>query len=464
MRRCLCLFALLAFSASLFADDWPQWLGPKRDGFWRETGILAKFPSGGPKVLWRQPIGPGYTGPAVADGRVFVMDRVRKLGEDGKPLAPIRPPKRDDGQPALPMILGSERVLCLNAPDGKALWTHEYEANYTISYPEGPRCTPTVVGDRVYTLGAMGDLRCLEAATGKLVWAKNLGKEYKCETPIWGWAAHPLVDGDCVITLVGGEDSAVVAFHKDTGQEIWKALDVKEIGYAPPVIFEAAGKRQLIIWHTEAVNSLEPETGKLYWSVPFPANGKPQRPAIAIGVPRKLGDLLLVSSPHHGSLMLKLAQDKPGAEAVWQGKSENLAKPEGLHSLLCTPVLKDGFVYGVCNFGELRCLKADTGERVWETYAATTKKKEFLGSAFLVQHEDRFLICNDQGDLIIAKLSEKGYEEVDRTHLLDTTFSTRGREVVWSHPAFANRCVFARNDKEIICVSLAANVSPPAAR
>lgn len=449
MRRCLCLLAFFSVVPSLLADDWPQWLGPKRDGVWRETGITSKFPKDGPKVLWRQPIGPGYTGPAVANGRVFAMDRQRAKNEKGENLPPV--------QGAIP---GTERVLCLNATDGKTLWQHEYDCPYKIGYPEGPRCTPTVVGDRVWTLGAMGDLHCLETASGKVIWSKNVRDEYKAETPVWGWAAHPLVDGNRIITLVGGEGSAVVALHKDTGKELWKALGVKEIGYAPPVIIEAAGKRQLIIWHTEAVNALNPETGEVYWSVPFPASGKPQRPAIAIGTPQKVGDFLFISSPHHGSLMLKLSQDKPGASVVWQGQSENLAKPEGLHSLLCSPAFKDGHVYGVCNFGELRCLKADTGERVWETYDATTKKKEFLGSAFLVQHEDRFIICNDLGDLILARLSGKGYEEIDRFHLLDTTLSTRGRQVVWSHPAFANRCVFARNDKEIVCVSLAAEQTP----
>jgi outer membrane protein assembly factor BamB len=441
MKRFILSGFIWMLGSAAFAADWPQWLGPQRDAVWRETGILEKFPAGGPKVLWRQPVGPGYTGPAVAEGRVFLMDRKKREVEKGA-----------DTKAGIP---GTERVFCLNASDGKLVWEHAYECLYKIGYPEGPRTTPTVAGDRVYTLGAMGDLLCLEAATGKLLWRVNVRERYNAPTPVWGWAAHLLVDGDRVITLVGGEGSAAVALHKDTGKEVWKALTVKEIGYAPPVVIEAAGQRQLIIWHTESINALEPETGKVLWSVPFPA-GTVQRPAISVGAPKKVGDLLFVSSPHHGSAMLKLAQDKPGATLLWQGKSDNLAKPDGLHCLMCTPAFKDGHVYGVCNFGELRCLNAQTGERVWESYAATTKKKEFLGSAFLVEHGDRFFICNDLGDLIIARLSGKGYEEIDRTHLLDTTLSTRGREVVWSHPAFANRCVFARNDKEIICVSLAA--------
>src|SRR5205823_709716 len=138
----------------------------------------------------------------------------------------------------------------------------------------------------------------------------------------------------------------------------------------------------------------------------------------------KVGDLLFFTSPHHGSLLLQLAADKPGARVLWKGKSNNVAKPEGLHSLMSTPIVKNGHVYGVCAFGELRCLKLDTGERLWETYAATTGKKTFFGTAFLVVQGDRFFIFNEKGDLIIAKLTPQGYEEIDRAHLLEPTLTS----------------------------------------
>src|SRR5207245_663969 len=121
-----------------------------------------------------------------------------------------------------------------------------------------------------YTMGAMGDIRCLDGVTGKVQWFKSVLDEYKVKPPVWGYASHPLIDGDKFICFVGGDDHAVVALDKNTGQELWHALTVKEIGYAPPVIVEAGGVRQLIIYHTEAVNSLNPETGKLYWSQAFP--------------------------------------------------------------------------------------------------------------------------------------------------------------------------------------------------
>jgi outer membrane protein assembly factor BamB len=434
---------LALLPARALALDWPQWLGPRRDGVWRETGILDKFPSGGPRVLWRTPVGPGFTGPAVAGEHVYMLDR------QGNPL-----PKGAE-TPGKGGLSGSERVFCLNAADGKLAWKHEYDCTYKIYYPSGPRTTPVIQDGKVYTLGAMGDLYCLDAATGKVNWSRNFVKDYKATPPVWGWSAHLLVDGDKVISLVGGEGSAVVAFHKDTGKELWRALTIEEIGYAPPMIYEAAGKRQLIIWHSEAVNSLDPETGSVYWSIPFPADGKPVRPAITIATPRKAGDLLFITSVHHGSLMLRLSSDKPGAAVVWQGRSNNVSKPDGLHTMMANPVLKEGYIYGICAFGELRCLEAATGKRLWESYSATTGKKTFYGTAFLVPHEDRFFVFNERGDLIIARLTPQGYEEIDRAHLLEPTLTSRGRDVVWSHPAFAHRCIFVRNDKEIICVSLA---------
>lgn len=426
------------------AMDWPQWLGPNREGVWRETGIVAKFPPGGPKVLWRAPIGGGYSGPSVVDNQVFVMDRELAKDASGKPRRATRA--------GLP---GNERILCLNADTGKLIWKHEYDCPYKVSYPTGPRTTPLVHQGRVYTLGSMGDLLCLDAGMGAIRWAKNLATEYKVDAPVWGYAAHPLIDGDLLYTLVGGEGGAVVALNKDTGKEVWKALTTEEVGYSPPMIFEAGGKRQLIVWLSESLNALDPATGKLYWTLPYPASGKPERPAVNIATVRRLGDLLFVTSAYHGPMMVKLATDRPAATVLWQGKSRRMDKPDGLHSLMSTPVLKDGYIYGVCAMGELRCLDAKTGKEQWHTYAAVGGKKTDCGTAFLVPQGDRFVIFNDQGDLILADLSPKGYREIDKTHLLDPVEAARGRDVVWSHPAFAHHCVFARNEKEILCVTLA---------
>ncbi len=416
-------------------DDWPQWLGPKRDGVWRESGLIEKFPADGPKVHWRQPIDGGYAGPAVAAGRVYVTDYVT----DGK---------RSNNPGARSDLNGHERVLCFNAADGKPVWEFKYDCPYKISYPAGPRCTPTVHGGKVYTLGAMGNLNCLDAAKGTLVWSKDLKKEYHTEPPIWGFCGHPLVDGDKLICLVGGEGSTAVAFDKDTGKELWKALSVKEPGYSPPTLIEAGGKRQLLIWHSEAMNSLDPETGQLYWSVPL----KPDY-GMSIMAPRLHGNYLFAGGIGGKSALLKLAADKPAAEVVWRGSIR-----VGLSPVNNTPFIEDSILYGVDQPGQFRAVKLETGEHLWETFAPTTGAGQASsGTAFLVKNGDRFFLMSETGHLIIAKLSVNGYDEVSRAKILEPTNEAFGRKVVWSHPAFAEKCVFARNDKELVCVSLDKN-------
>lgn len=426
----------------LLGDDWPQWLGPQRDAVWRETGILEKFPANGPSVRWRIAIGGGYAGPAVANGKVYVTDRQLAEGANN----PANPFQRGT-------IPGSERVLCLNAADGNILWQHKYVCPYTVSYPAGPRATPVVSGGKVYTLGAEGNLFCFDAVTGKIVWSRDFKKDYGIPTPVWGFSAHPLLDGNKLICLVGGDGSTVAAFDKDNGNELWRALTAKEPGYCPPMIFEAGGKRQLIVWHPDSVNSLDPESGKVYWSVPCNI-----RSGMTIPTPRRMGDLLYLTCFYNGSTMFRLDADKPAATQVWQSKKVSEKDTDALHSTMSTPFLENGYIYGVCSYGQLRCLKAETGERVWETLKATTPdgKEMRWANAFLVKNGDRCFLFNEKGDLIIAKLNPKGYEEISRAHLLEPTGTAAGRDVLWSHPAFANRCLYARNDKEIICVSLIA--------
>jgi outer membrane protein assembly factor BamB len=440
------------------ADDWPQWLGPKRDGVWRETGLVEQFPKGGPKQLWKAPVGIGYAGPAVAGGKVFVMDYTP--GVKGK--LPGNGFTRG-------RFAGTERVTCRDAASGKELWKTEYPVEYTVSYPAGPRCTPAVDGDCVYTLGAMGDLKCLKVSDGKELWSKNFMKDYEAGLPVWGFAAHPLVDGDKLICLVGGSnDRLVVAFDKKTGKELWASQACGgDFGYCPPMIYEFGGKRQLIIWHTRAVVGLDPDTGKRLWRVEFDVKA-----ALTAPTPRKVGnDKLFVTSFYNGSMLLKVGADK--AEIVWKSKArgETPDKTTDLSSIICTPWVDGDHIYGVCSYGQLRCIEANTGKRVWETMQATRGKRtpekvaedpepadsERWSNAFIIPQGDRYFLFNEQGDLIITRMTPKGYKELDRAHVIDptNTMAGRGRLVVWMHPAFANKCVFVRNDKELICVSLA---------
>lgn len=422
------------------ADDWPQWLGPKRDSVWRETGIVDQFPAGGLRVKWRVPIDGGYSGPAVASGRVYVTDYVTG-GDRSSP----DPGKTD-------RLQGRERVLCFNAADGKLLWKHEYDCPYELSFGSGPRCTPTVAGGKVYALGAMGHLVCLDAATGGAVWSRDLKKDYRIKAPMWGFCGHPLADGQKLYVTVGGDGSVLVAFDKDTGKELWRALSAKEPGYCPPSLIEAGGTRQLVHWNGEAVTSVDPETGRPYWSVELePAYG------MSIMAPRRWNDYLFAGGIGFKAVMLRLAPDRPAATEVWRGKPGTAVYPVN-----STPFIEGGVIYGVDQPGALRAVRVETGERLWETFKPVVGRDHPPGdrvnsaTAFLVKNGDRFFLFGENGDLVIAKLSPKGYEEVSRAKLLEPTSTAFGRSLVWSHPAFAERCIFARNDKELVCASLAA--------
>ena len=436
----LILTAVVIAGTPTAADDWHQWRGVDRLGVWHETGILEQFPNEGLQVLWRVPIGSGYAGPAVADGRVFVLDWV----ED----------------PQTRTLDGTERLIALDESTGALLWTYEWHTSYRMLMQTnaiGPRATPTVDGDRVYVVGATGILVCLDVATGKPLWQTNYVTDYDTSVTPWGVTSAPLVDGHRLIAIVGGQpDALVVAFDKRTGAEIWRSLRVQsDAGYGQPIIYEAGGAHQLIVWHPSALSSLDPETGDIFWEQPWDAPY-----GMTVATPVKSGSYLMVSQLYNGSLMMRLNSDRPTAHLLWQGSSRSFEPDEtdGLHSTATTPIIQGDHVYGVGSQGELRGLNARTGERLWMSTAMTPQ--EMYTTAFMVQHRNRFFINNDEGDLIIARFTPDGYVEVDRTHLIDAT-SEAGygseRRVNWVHPAYANRHIVQRNDHEIIRASLAAS-------
>ncbi|MEQ9406880.1 MAG: PQQ-binding-like beta-propeller repeat protein [Fuerstiella sp.] len=425
------LTCLLVLTATVHADDWPHWMGPQRDNVWREKGILTEFPEDGPTVLWRTPIAGGYAGPAVADQQVFITDYVTSEN--------VKVDNFDRKE-----FTGTERVLCLDEQTGRVLWKHEYPVRYTISYPAGPRCTPTVDDGRVYTLGAEGDLYCFETASGDVLWSKNLKQEYGTKAALWGYAAHPLIDGDRLLTLAGGEGSHIVALNKHTGQEIWRSTTSPEQGYSPPTIIEYAGVRQLILLRPDAVSSVNPEKGSEYWSVPYTAsNGS------IIMSPVLAGEFLYVAGFNNQSLLLKLSSDVPGASEVWRGK-KNIICPVNVQ-----PFLVDDVLYGFDQKGVLRAIRLPDADLLWETDKVIGSRPRGSETAFIVRHRDHFWLFNERGELVIAELTPDGYTEIDRAAVIKPTNLAFGRDVVWSMPAFASRHAYLRNDQEIICVDLA---------
>ena len=439
---CLSLTVVVSHSAG---DDWPKWFGADGDGVWKETGMIDQFSEDGAKITWRHEIGAGYTGPSVANGRVFVMDRNAEVGGE------VENEVRKHGE-----LPGTESVICLNAATGEEIWKHEYQRSYKIAYPTGPRCTPTVDDDRVYTLGAMGTLKCLQAADGQVLWQKELMEEYETKPPIWGYASHPTVDGDKLLVPVGGDGSALVAFDKMTGQELWRSLTALDVAYAPLVMYEHEGERQLIFWHSDGVASVNPENGTEYWTVKFPEERNMSQTSIA--TPRIVGNQLFVSEYYKGSLLLEIGSDPPSVKEIWRSYKTDPRHEKGLNSMMTTPVIKNGFVYGIGynakGQGILRCIELASGEHQWTKVDWMAEKGLMFSTAFIVENEDRYYMMNDIGELVIAKMSPTGFEELDRAKILEPTGVARGRKVVWSHPAFSNGFMYTRNDNEIVCVDL----------
>ncbi len=417
-RTLICL-ALLALSAR--ADDWPQWRGPQRDNVWREQGIMETFPSDGLKILWRADAGGGWSSPVVADGRVFLID------------SELKQPK------------ARERVRCFEAASGELLWMYAYDVDYPdwafgADQMGGPTPTSAVVDGKVYSLGANGAVTCLAATSGELIWSKDLAKEYGAAS--FKLRASPLVDGDLLILVVGGKPGACfVALDRRTGREVWKALE-ETVTASSPVIITAGGKRQLIVWTAESVTALDPATGNVYWREPMKTSNNDDN-----ATPICVGDLLLVSG-----LMFQLDADKPGAKVIWP---ESRAASKRVLSNTSMPWLTADAVYSATNRGDLVCLDAATGKELWHTDKVTDRKNG--PSIHITPNGDAAFLYTNLGELIRARLTPAGYEEISRTKLIEPFYFFAGHHLAWAPPAYANRCVFVCNEREILCAVRAAH-------
>jgi outer membrane protein assembly factor BamB len=431
--RSLILLAGACASSTVLAADWPQWMGPKRDNVWREEGIVSEMPASGPKIVWRAPVSGGYAGPAVAGGKVFVTDYVTDADVN------VANFERKESS-------GVERVLCLDEATGNELWKKEYPVKYTISYPCGPRCTPAVSDGKVYTLGSEGNLYAFDAKSGDVLWSHDFPKEYGAKTSLWGYSGHPLVDGDKLICIVGGEGSYVVAFDKNTGKEIWRALTSPDQGYSPPAILEIAGQRQLVLLRPDAVTALDPDTGKEIWSVPYQSDN-----GLVVMTPVVFSDYMFVGGYSDKNMLIKLAPDGKSAEMVW-----NEAGLRALSPINVQPTFEGDVLYGFDQNGRLYGVKLPDGERLWNTSEPLAERPPRSGTAFIIRHDDHYWLFTENGDLILADLTPEGYKELGRAHVLEPTGDAFGRSVVWCSPAFANKRMYVRNDKECVCVDLAA--------
>ncbi len=401
------------------AEEWPRWRGPRGDGTWQAPKLPDAWPAEGLPVRWRQPISGGYAGVVVSEGRVYVMDR-------------LAPEEGTAGEEV-------ERLHCYSAADGEELWVHKYPVAYgDLDYGSGPRAAPTVFDGRIYTLGAMGHLWCLDADSGEPLWSHDLVEQGLAKIPEWGLAASPVIWSDLVIVHPGGQaDACFTAFNRITGELVWNS-GTDPAGYATPILIGDGLQQQLVCWSPLNVLGLAPADGSILWSIPYEVTY-----GVSIATPIYHRGLVFVSGYWEGSKAIEPGLGGEGAQLAWEDR-------RSLRGLMSQPLSRDGYVYLLDKSLGLTCFEIETGEIQWDDrkHQMTPRGRNPQATLVWTGDEDRVLILNSEGELILARLNPQGYHEQSRTKIIGPT---------WAHPAYAESSVYARDDNEIVAVSLSAD-------
>ena len=411
-----CFWLYLAVgTGTAIAEDWPRWGGVRGDNSWQAPKLPDKWPTKGLSRVWKQSIGGGYGGVAVAGGRVYVMDHL-KMPEE------------------------VERVLCFDAATGQPLWKHAYLVKYgKLDYGNGPRATPTIHEGRVYTFGAVGHACCLNAKDGKPVWEVDFVRDRKAVLPDWGLAASPVVWKQTVILQPGVRpDGGFVALDLNTGKEVWRT-GTDPAGYATPILINAPSGPQLVCWTPERVLGANPDTGKIAWKVAYH-----MQYGVSIATPIYHENLVFISGYWDGSKCIRLGKRAEEAELVW---TEN----RFLRGLMSQPLYREGHVYSIDKQYGLTCFRLQTGKKLWDDKHQVSPRGQNPQATFVwIGDGDRAIILNELGDLILARLNPTGYQEQSRTRIIEPSESSP----LWAHPAYAGDHVYARNETELVCVRL----------
>lgn len=402
--------------------EWNQWRGPDRSGTWYNGPDIEVLTVDKVHQKWTKKIGPGYSGPTVAKGRVYVMDYAE----------------------------GSEQVHCFNVENGQKIWSSSYPVSYNLGYPTGPRASVQVYDGKAYSFGAMGHLFCFDAETGGVLWKIETQKQYQSQLPIWGLVSNPIIVDDKLILQVGGGPGAgIVAFHKDTGKEIWHSLNEKA-SYSSPILISQSGAQVLVCWTGESISGLNPNNGKVYWSVHF----QPGEMIMNIADPVYDPPYLFLSGFFDGSYLLKLDQKTMDAELVYHRRGPNEINTNALHCCISTPLIKDGFVYGIGSYGETRCLELVSGKRVWEDLTLVPRAR--WANVHLISQGDKVWGFNELGEILLGKFTPKGYVDLGRVKVIDPVrISPNPRNgVCWAFPAFVGNRIFVRSDEQLVCIEV----------
>ena len=436
---CCLIWLLLGTTASAGAFDWPQWQGPDRDAVSKEGDLLKEWPKDGPPLAWKvKDLGGGYSAPSIAAGQIFGMSN-----REGKQV-----------------------VWALSEADGKTLWVTPLgpiAAQRMSQGVEGPGCTPTVDGERLYVIGNGGELACLEASGGKIVWQRSLTRDFDGHPPTWSYRESPLVDGDKLICTPGGTDATIVALDKRTGNTLWKCQVPKgsggasanaqrgrgrggfggsEAAYASTIAIDFDGQRQYVQFTAKALVGVAASDGKLLWRYDKPANAN----AIDCSTPLYHDGMVFAASAYGaGGGLVKLSKGADGgikADEVWF--SRNMQNHHG------GVILFDGCLYGANGGnggGALVCLDFKTGQVLWNQ---RTEGRAPKGSVMLAD-ERLYYRCED-GVMLLIEPNSKQYLERGRFEQPD-----RSKAPDWSHPVIANGKLYLRDQDVLLCYDVKAH-------
>jgi outer membrane protein assembly factor BamB len=394
---------------ALQAADWPQFLGPDRNGISAETNLAGAWPSASPPVRWKKEIGQGFSGPVVARGKLILFHR-----------------KADQ-----------EIIDCLDARTGGDLWHFAYPTAYQddFGFDEGPRATPAIVEGKVYAMGAEGVVHCLDLQSGRKIWRVDCKKEFRSPKGFFGMACSPLVEGDAVILNIGGRDGAgIIALDKASGEVRWKKGDA-EAGYSSPIAETIHGRRYALVFTRSGLAAVNPANGASYFDFPWRSRNNN---SVNAATPVVSGDLVFLTASYGtGAVLLRV--ENGGAQKIWSGD-------EALSCHYATPVLYEGYLYGVDGRADpgmqprpsLRCVELKTGRVCWS--------QEDFGAATVTLAGGQLFILTEQGELLRAAVNPKEFHVAARAQILPLG--------VRAFPALADGCLYARSGGKLVCVVL----------
>lgn len=446
LTELLVVLALAALPLNGLAADWPRFLGPDGTAVSTETGLLDKFPTNGPTLLWSKPVGTGYSAPSILGDQLVLHHRV---GDQ-------------------------EIVQAMDAVTGKESWKHSYPTSYQdpYGYNNGPRCTPLLTADRCYTFGAEGRLVCLNRRTGALIWERDTAKDWKVPQAFFGVGSTPILEGDRLLVMVGGQPNAgMVAFDAATGKTLWESVGAKnweglkklgwrgepiiqwqewekQASYASPVAATIHGRRHVLCLTRQGLVSVNPTNGAVNFSFWFRS---PANDSVNAMNPVVMEDMILLSAAYYriGSVLLKVNPDGMGVEVLWRSTA--------LEMHWMTPILRDGYLYGFSGRNEpdarLRCVELKTGRLMWDRDESwpphSAEQPPVFGRGSFLLADGRLFALGEGGLLGLFKPDPTKLEEISRFQVPDLQYPC------WAAPVLSSKRLYLRNERRLVCYDVA---------